>query len=108
MSLNSCSVLFIVVMSTRRKICAMHMASSEIVTVKAVLNILLIKFCYFNAHLFYSSVNGEMLRFPPFHVHLLSLFFFFFLLIIAGGLCETLHVLSSSDVYCWGPRWHSG
>jgi hypothetical protein len=58
----------------------MHMASSEIVTFKAVLNILLIKFCYFNAHLFYSSVNGEMLRFSSLRLHFLSLFFAFFLL----------------------------
>jgi hypothetical protein len=85
-------------MSTRQKICAMHMASSEIVTFKAVLNILLIKLCYFNAHLFYSSVNDEMLRFPPFTFCILFYYPFSSCCItVAGGLFET-HVSSRSNI----------
>jgi hypothetical protein len=67
------------------KICAMHMASSEILTFNAALNILLIKLCYFNADLFYSSVNDEMLHFPPLRLHFLSLFFSSFCIKVAGG-----------------------
>jgi hypothetical protein len=46
----------------------------------SALNILLIKLCYFNAHLLYSSVNDEMLPFPPSFTFAFSFIIIFFFL----------------------------